>query len=141
MNRPQPRDPDEPPSWIGSPAYTPYQELPAHAPMPGAPPYPANIDHPPPPVAQQTGTGYPRTLGATAVWAGINLTLVLVVSGPAPSARAFGGLVGVLFITAALAALVVWAIMRKRAVSFLVLVAVALPFFVLFRLVSGLTGV
>lgn len=51
---PQNVEPDDerPPSWMGAPGYTPYMELPPHAPMPGAPPYPPAIEHPPPPVGR-----------------------------------------------------------------------------------------
>lgn len=118
----------------------PYQEHVPHAPMPGAPPYPPAKEHPPPPVGPAGRTGYPKALGATAVWALVNLVLVLAVTGPPPSAEAFGGLVGTLLFATLLAALPVWAIRRRRATSMLLLTALALPFFVVLRVITNLPG-
>lgn len=68
-------------------------------------------------------------LGATAVWAVVNVGLVLAVAGPPPGAGALGRFVGSLIVPTLLAALAVWAIARRRAWAFWLLVLVAAPFF------------
>lgn len=141
-SQPPPEPPDgtdRPPSWMGAPGYSPLPELPPHAPMPGAPPYPPAEEHPPPPVGQRSGTGYPAVLGATAVPAVANLLLTVVLAGPAPSARAAGGLFGALLVAMVLASLPTWLIARRRALHFPLLVALALPFYLLFRLIAALS--
>lgn len=104
--------------------------------MPGAPPYPEEAEPAPPPVGQQARrTRFGRALGAAAVWAGVNLVLVLAVAGAPPGAGAFGQLVGALVVPTLLAALAVWVIARRRAWAFWLLVLMAAPFFWVLRAV------
>lgn len=127
---------------MGAPGYVPAPpNLMPHAPMPGAPPYPAHVDHPPPPVGDRGRTGYLRALAATAVWAVANLVVVLVVAGPAPSPEALGRVVGALLLAAVLAAVGVWLVLRRRKRAFWVVLLVALPFFLVLRLLSAAGGV
>ncbi|GAA3230327.1 hypothetical protein GCM10017691_23160 [Pseudonocardia petroleophila] len=137
MTRPD----DGRPSWMGAPGYSPPPpNLAPHAPMPGAPPYPPHVEEPLPPVGGRGRTRYLRALGAAAVWAAVNLVLVLVVDGPAPSAEALGRVVGGLLVAALLAALGTWLVLRRRASAFWVVVLVALPFFVVVRLLTAVGG-
>ncbi len=102
--------------------------------MPGAPPYPGTPEHTPPPVglpARRTRFG--KALGAAAVWAAVNLVLVLAVAGAPPGPGALGRLVGALIIPTLLAALVLWAIARRRAWAFWLLVLFAAPLFWVLR--------
>jgi hypothetical protein len=102
--------------------------------MPGAPPYPERPEYGPPPVGQRPRrTRFWRALGASAVWAVVNVVLVLAVSGPPPSARAAGQLVGALIIPTLLAGLAVWAIARRRPWAFWLLLLLAAPFFWVLR--------
>ncbi|HVL85614.1 MAG TPA: hypothetical protein VM367_15195 [Pseudonocardia sp.] len=66
-------DDGERPSWMGAPGYTPLPDsFPPHAPMPGAPPYPA-----PPPTG--AGAGPARSSRRRVTVAVAVLVLVLVV--------------------------------------------------------------
>ncbi|MHA6795257.1 hypothetical protein ACVGVM_17350 [Pseudonocardia bannensis] len=137
-----PRPPDDEPrfSWQGAPGYTPLPEtLPPHAPMPGAPPYPAQPEHPPAPVGQAPArTGYARALGATAVWAAVNLALVLLVAGPPPAAESAGVFTGRLVLPMLVGALLTWLIARRRRWPFRLLVVVAAPLFWVLRALANL---
>jgi hypothetical protein len=130
---PQGQRPDDerPPSWAGAPGFTPSMDgLPPHAPMPGAPPYPSARDHGPPPVGRPPRRmRFAVALGAVAVWAAVNLVLVLAVAGAPGSPRSFGSFIGALVVPTVLAALVVWAIARRRRWPFWLLVLVAAPIF------------
>jgi hypothetical protein len=109
--------------------------------MPGAPPYPPALDHPPAAVGRPIArTGVGAALGAAAVWAAVNLVLVLLVAGPPPSPAAAGRFVGGLLIPGLLAALAVWLIARQRAWAFWLLVLVAAPFFWVLRALTNLPG-
>ncbi|NMH81474.1 hypothetical protein [Pseudonocardia xinjiangensis] len=138
-----PEGPDRPPSWMGAPGYSPYRDdLPPHAPMPGAPPYPAAQEHPPPPVGRPAAhTGILAALGAAAVWAGVNVVLVLVVAGAPAAGSDVARLVGALLVPTLIAALVVWLVARHRAWSFWLLVLAAAPVFWVLRALSTLFGV
>jgi hypothetical protein len=104
--------------------------LPPHAPMPGAPPYPSAREHDPPPVGRPPRrTRFAVVLGAAAVWAVVNVVLVLVVAGAPASARSFGAFIGALAVPTLLAALAVWAIARRRGWPFWLLVLAAAPVF------------
>lgn len=123
-----------PPPWAGAPGYTPAPDLPPHAPMPGAPPYPARAEPPPPPV----GAAQPRTrllpvLGAAAVWAVVDLALVLVVGQPPIGAGFATGLALTVLLTTAGVALVA----RRRAWAFPLLLVAAAPVFWVLRAVLG----
>ncbi|WP_147254101.1 hypothetical protein [Pseudonocardia hierapolitana] len=133
---PRPDD-GRPPSWAGAPGFTPGVDgLPPHAPMPGAPPYPAAPEHAPPPVGRRARrTRFVTALGATAFWAVVNVVLVVAVVGVPPGPAAFGQFVGVLILPTLLAALAVWAIARRRAWPFWLLVLLAAPFFWVLRAV------
>ncbi|WP_346278257.1 hypothetical protein [Pseudonocardia sp.] len=133
---------ERPPSWMGAPGYSPYRDdLPAHAPMPGAPPYPSAEEHPPPPIGRPAArTGFRAALGAAAVWAGVNLALVLIVTGAPPSTTDVARFLGALLVPTLLAALAVWLIARGRAWPFWLLVLAAAPFFWVLRAVAAQAG-
>ncbi|WP_214369056.1 hypothetical protein [Pseudonocardia sp. H11422] len=138
---PATRPDDEPRfSWQGAPGYTPLPDtLAPHAPLPGAPPYPAQPEHPPAPVGQAPArTGYGRALGATAVWALVNLALVLLVAGPPPSADSAGVFAGRLVLPTLVGALLTWLIARRRRWPFWLLVLVAAPLFWVLRALTNL---
>jgi hypothetical protein len=104
--------------------------------MPGAPPYPEPPDPGPPPVGRPARrTRFVTALGATAIWAVVNVVLVLAVVGAPPSAEALGRFVGALVVPTVAAALAVWAIARRRAWAFWLLVVLAAPFFWVLRAV------
>lgn len=134
----RPPDGEEPrPSWMGAPGYVPPPPgLPPHAPMPGAPPYPPHVEHPLPPVGGRGRTRFRAAVGAALVWAVINLLLILVVDGPAPSAEQLGYAVGRLVVPALLAAVGTWLVLRRRATASWVVVLVALPFYLLVRVIT-----
>lgn len=98
------------PSWLGGPGYQPYQEQPPHAPMPGAPPYPA-IEAPARPRVNERSPGvWPAVALAAAFAVLLNLVLELVVNGlvGVGLATAPAVLVGVV------SAVPVWAVARVR---------------------------
>jgi len=98
--------------------------------MPGAPPYP-ETEHDPPPVGRPARrTRFVTALGATAIWAVVNVALVIAVAGPPPGAGRFAG---ELIIPTLLAAVAVWAIARRRAWAFWLLVLLAAPIFWVLR--------
>ncbi len=104
--------------------------------MPGAPPYPETPEHGPPPVGRPARrTRFVTALGAAAVWAGVNVVLVVAFAGAPPRVGAFGQFVGALVVPTLLAALAVWAIARRRAWAFWLLVLLAAPFFWVLRAV------
>ncbi|MHA6630738.1 hypothetical protein ACU61A_35320 [Pseudonocardia sichuanensis] len=130
---PEPR----PPSWAGAAGYSPYSDdLPPHAPMPGAPPYPAAPDPEPAPVGRpRARTRFRAASGAAAVWAAVNVGLVLLVSGVPEGAEALGRFAGGLLVATLAAALALWLIARRRAWSFWLLVVAAAPLFWVLRAV------
>ncbi len=77
-----PQDPGGPTfSWQGAPGYSPFdpQRFPPHAPMPGAPPYPAAAGHEPAPVpAGRRDPVLARCVAAAGVWAVVAVVLALV---------------------------------------------------------------
>lgn len=131
--------PEDLPPWTGAPGYQPdADELPPHAPMPGAPPYP---DEPqpqqepelePPPVRRP---GYWTAVAATAVWAVVAAVLQLAISGPPPSLRALGILLGSLVVHTLLGAVAVWLFSRRSRWPFWQLVVLAMPIFWILRIV------
>jgi hypothetical protein len=79
-------EPDEPPfSWQGAPGYSGFDpdRFPPHAPMPGAPPYPAATEPERGPVADRTPGApsiaevLPRCLVAAGIWTVVALGLAL----------------------------------------------------------------
>jgi hypothetical protein len=109
-------------------------DLPPHAPMPGAPPYPEAPEHGPPQVGRPARrTRFTAALGAAAFWAAVNLVLVLVVAGAPGGATALGSLLGALLVPTLLAAVVVWAVARRRAWPFWLLLLAASPMFWVLR--------
>ncbi len=131
-------DEGRPPPWAGAPAYVPAPELPPHAPMPGAPPYPAREEEPAGPVggrARRTSAAW--VLAATAIWALLDVVLVLLVGSPAFGARFLGGLALSLVLTA----VAVWAVARRRGWGPGVLLLASAPvFWVLRALVGAVLG-
>lgn len=68
-------------SWQGAPGYSPFdpQRFPPHAPMPGAPPYPAGPEHERPQIsAGRRDPVLPRCLAAAGVWAVVAVVLAVV---------------------------------------------------------------
>ena len=109
--------------------------------MPGAPPYPANIDHPPPPVNEAPAhTGFLPVLGAAAAWAVVDVLLVLLVLG-LPTGPTAGRLAAGLVLTVLVTAVGVWLLVRRRAWGFgLLLLATASAFWILRAIVTALLG-
>jgi hypothetical protein len=79
--------PEEPPfSWQGAPGYSGFDpdRFPPHAPMPGAPPYPAGTEPERGPVADRAPGAppvaevLPRCLVAAGVWTAVAVVLALV---------------------------------------------------------------
>jgi hypothetical protein len=107
----------------------------------GYPPYP----YPPQPLLAKR-VGYGRSLLASLVWSGVNYVLIIAVAvaqlGPGFSPEIAGYAFGSVLIPALVGALPVWLIARRRVtgMSFWGLVALALPFFVLVRLVIAVGG-
>lgn len=126
------------PSWMGAPGYVPHpDQLPPHAPMPGAPPYPAREE--PAPVERQAGrTAYPLALVAALVWAAVDIVLVLIVAGLPPSAQLAGRTVGAVSVTVVIAGTGTWLVARKHPWAFWVLVLVAAPFYWVLRAMTQL---
>lgn len=72
-------------SWQGGPGYSAFdpERFPPHAPMPGAPPYPAGVEHEPPPVSQRRrDRALPRCLAAAAVWAAVAVVVAALTVAP-----------------------------------------------------------
>lgn len=123
------------PSWMGAPGYTPPPpNLAPHAPMPGAPPYPANEEHPPPPVGEHRGTGYPPALLATLIWVAVDLVVVIAVAGPFASFPDAGRTVDGLLVPALVASLLTWLVVRRRGGPFWLVVLAAAPLYGALRL-------
>jgi hypothetical protein len=128
-------DHGERPPWAGAPGYLPPAELPPHAPLPGAPPYPAREEPPPAEVGEQAPprTGLLPVLAAAAVWALVDVALVLIVGAPPFGARFLAGVAVTLAVTAA----GVWLLARRSAWPWLVLVLVSAPVFWVLRALAG----
>ncbi len=106
-----------------------------HAPMPGAPPYPAL---PPPEIAPGRPQGpptdptpFPRALTAAAVWLVVNLLLNLVLTGSAGSLAGVATLAGFTLVVG----LALWLVLRRRTLLLWQLVLVAAPVYWIARLV------
>ncbi|MBN9107851.1 MAG: hypothetical protein J0I34_03620 [Pseudonocardia sp.] len=111
----------------GAPGYTPVDpdRLTPHAPMPGAPPYPAAEELPPPPVGDTaTGTRLRTPMLAAALWGVVDTVLVLAVSGPPPSSAAGWALGGMIVAAVLVAGLLTWVVGRRRAWPFWVVLLV-----------------
>lgn len=129
---------------MGAPGYVPHPELPPHAAMPGAPPYPAPPDplgeERPPPPRVGTASTWTCVLGATAVWAVVNLVLVVLVAGAPPSAGAAGRTFGGIAVALLLGSLLTWVVVRTHAWRFWVLVLAAAPAYWVLRAFTNLPG-
>lgn len=112
--------------------------LPPHAAMPGAPPYPAAVELPPPPVgAPSVHTGIVAVPAAAAAWALVNLAVALLVGVTGSGTALTAGLA----LTALLTAGIVWFPARQRGWSFVVLLFVTAPvFWILRAVVATLLG-
>jgi hypothetical protein len=93
VSEPEPRSGDaRPPSWAGAPGFSPSaDDLPPHAPMPGAPPYPEPPDPGPPPVGRPPRRGRFRALAA--VSAALLVVAVVLLTTGSGAARTAGGVV------------------------------------------------
>jgi hypothetical protein len=105
-----------------------------HAPMPGAPPYPAlpppEITAGRPPGPPSDPTPFPRALAAAAVWLAVNLLLNLVLTGSAGSLAGVATLVGFTLVVG----LVLWLVLRRRTLLLWQLVLIAAPVYWIVRL-------
>lgn len=103
--------------------------------MPGAPPYPAREEPPPADVGEHAPprTGPLPVLAATAVWAMIDVVLVLVVGAPPFGPRFVAGTAAALVVAAA----GVWLLARRRAWPWVLLLLVAAPAFWVLRALAG----
>lgn len=120
---------------MGAPGYTPPPPgLAPHAPMPGAPPYPANEEHPPPPVGEPRRTRYRSALLAAVVWAVVDLGVVVVVAGPFASP---GAVAGGLLVPAVAASLPTGLVVRRRGWPFWAVVLMAAPFYGVLRFATA----
>lgn len=131
MSAPPPppgQDPQQP--FPGQP-YPPAQGYPPGQPYPG--------QQPPPPGRR---TNFGTALLATLVWPAVNLVLTLAIVGPPPSAEAAGAFIGALLIPTLVAALATWLIARRRRApwKFPLLVLLALPFYLLIRVLAAAGG-
>jgi hypothetical protein len=120
---------------MGGPGYQPYRELPPHAPMPGAPPYPAAQAPPRPRIGQPRSRGIWPVVVAAAVFAVLlNLVLELVVNGLVGVGLAVVPVVLVGIVAGAL----VWAVARGRRWPWLSTVAVTVLVYFVLRALSTL---
>lgn len=123
-------------SWQGAPGYSPVDpdRVVPHQPMPGAPPYPAATEHPPPPVGDTaTGTRIGRPLLAAAGCGVVNVVLVLVVAGMPPTAGAAAAVLAMIVGSVVVAGGLTWLVARRRAWAFWALLLVAALFFWVLR--------
>ncbi|MBC3189651.1 hypothetical protein H7X46_01035 [Pseudonocardia sp. C8] len=87
------------------------------------------------------GNGFGRSVLAAACWAAVSLILTFAVAGAPPSAEAAGRVTGSLLVATLLAALVTWLIVRRRARwAFWKLALLALPFFLVLRVLGSVPG-
>jgi hypothetical protein len=123
---------------MGAPGYQPHRELPPHAPMPGAPPYPAGEEHPPPPVGvRPPNRAVLFAVVSVVVAALLNVLLEYVVNGPLRT----GGATPVIIVVAAVAAILVAAVgWRWRWAPWAVVVAGVVGYFVLRALSTVVFG-
>jgi hypothetical protein len=134
-----PETPDQDRSADVTPERPGYLQVPEgmapHAPMPGAPPYPAlpppEIVPGRPPGPPSDPTPFPRALAAAAVWLAVNLLLNLLLTGSAGSLAGVATLVGFTLVVG----LVLWLVLRRRTLLFWQLVLVAAPLYWIVRLV------
>lgn len=148
-----PEHQDEHPSWAGAAGYHPdqpgedtgvegettgrpgYQRvsdgMAAHAPMPGAPPYPATPQPAVSPRGPSDPTPFPRALAAAAVWLVVNLLIALALYG------SVGSIIGLATLVAftLLVGLGLWLLLRHRSLPFWQLVLIAAPIYWIVRLV------
>ncbi|MQA13423.1 MAG: hypothetical protein GEV09_04390 [Pseudonocardiaceae bacterium] len=102
------------------------------------PPEPGRSGEPQQPPSPSGGkTGFGSALLAALVWAGVNLILTIAIIGPPPSAEAAGAYTFGLLVPVLLAALITWAIARRRDWAFWQLVLLALPFYLIIRVLLG----
>jgi O-antigen/teichoic acid export membrane protein len=105
--------------------------------MPGAPPYPAGVEHPPAPVGRGTPTtSFPVVLAACAVAAALNVALVLIFGPVTPVTAVLAPVV-----VAAVTAPVLWAVLRHRRLPFPVLLVVAVAAYLVLRALATLVPV
>jgi hypothetical protein len=118
---------------MGAPGYAPHPELPAHAPMPGAPPYPER--EPTPAVAPGRPRPRSRALlapAAAAAWAVLDVLLTMALTGTAGLARVGVGLLVGALLTALLGG---W-LARGRSWPLPVLLLVVAPLYWVLRAVA-----
>jgi hypothetical protein len=109
---------------------------PAPSPTESPPPVPS----PAPLAGRAARPGYRRALLATLVWAGVNLIVTLLVSGPPPSPRAAGAFTGALLFVTLVAGLITSRIARRvrpHGWPFWQLLLLALPFYLILRVISS----
>ncbi|NIJ10875.1 hypothetical protein FHU38_001219 [Saccharomonospora amisosensis] len=112
------------------------EPVPPHLPV--APPVnPA--EQAPPPRTSGGRNGFGTTLLATLVWVPVNFFVAVAILGGLPSARVAGAFIGSMIVPAVVAALATWLIARRseRQWEFWKLVLLALPFFLVIRILFG----
>lgn len=122
------------PSWMGGPGYQPYREQPPHAPMPGAPPYPATEALPRPKVGARSRPAWPVVVAAAVFAVVLNLVLELVVNGLAGVGAATVPALVVGVVTGGLG----WALVRSRRWPWPSTVAVTVVVYFVLRALSSL---
>lgn len=106
-------------------------------------PYPGPLHQRPQPAGPTGGrSGFGSALSAALVWVGVNVVLTLAIVGLPPSPEALGAYMFGLIVPLLLGALVTWLIARRRPGGwpFWQLVLLALPFYLIFRIVVAGAG-
>lgn len=88
---------------------------------------------------QSVRTGYGMVLFCTLVWAGLVFVLTLVTIGPPQSSRVMIAFISDLVFASLLGGLVTWAVAQRRQDRWPLwqLILLALPFYLLFRIVTA----
>ncbi|MEJ3654262.1 hypothetical protein WEH80_14950 [Actinomycetes bacterium KLBMP 9759] len=135
---PWPGPSDQQPVQYPGPPWSPNPGPNDHGPYPQSPHQPAPYQ--PPYAEQPTGrTSFWKAWGAGVMWAGVHLILAMVVNiavqGGAPTGHWLGFMIGSALIPSLVAGLAAWGFLRRKQVSFVVVAAVALPFYFIVRAV------
>jgi len=94
-----------------------------------------------PAAAGRSGPSYGRALLATLVWPALNLVALFALLGAPGSPRAGGEITGSLLLSSLLAALITWRVARRVTTrSFWQLALLALPFYLVLRLLGAVGG-
>lgn len=112
-----------------------YQRVPdgmaAHAPMPGAPPYPAQVAPTAGPGPRLDAIPFSRALAAAAIWLTVNLLINIVFYGSPGSLVGVAMLLGFTLVLG----LGLWFLLRERTPAFWQVVLIAAPLYWILRIV------